>query len=92
MRTKAAKAPDRLTKFLETAPPTVQFNRESLQKMLGLNKAQTEAVILYGLMEDKFRVARKEIGAGAEGVVYELSSWRKHWATKPWNRSGCIRE
>lgn len=85
MRTKTARAPENLERFLKMNINT--FTIKDVMKALDLPMQRAHATILHGMKEEKIRLARAQGEANRppiEASLYQLSSLSRQWITKPW--------
>ena len=90
MKTQKASAPERFEALQKTG--ITSFTSQDIQELLGINKKQAMAVIVYGTSQDKIRVTKRVNSSDEDVTRYELSAWRQQWITKPWGNGHVSRD
>lgn len=82
MRTTKAQAPDILELLLKMDKNT--FTVSDVAEELQITKRQARAAIVYGLSEEKLRVALTTHSSERDLSLYENVAWRRKWVVSKW--------
>lgn len=82
MRTTKAQAPDNLELLLKIDKHT--FTVAEVAEVLRITRQQARAAIVYGLSEEKLRVAQTTHSSEGDLSLYENVAWRRQWVVSKW--------